>query len=80
MTTLKMFVTFVTTVMFFVVEALIHYNIGKTGHISLRQVPSFREFVKIAGVVMVVSFMSVLVSEFINAYIGGAETDSAGMG
>ena len=79
MSSLKMFVTFATTTMFFVVEAMIHYNIGKTGHISLSQIPSIREFVKIAGVVMLFSFMSVLVSEFINNYIGN-ETQSPGMG
>jgi len=80
MTSLKLFVSFLTTTVFFVVEAMIHYNIGKTGHISLRQIPSLREFVKIVGVVMMVSFLSVLVSGFINTYLGtNDETDSARM-
>lgn len=70
MTSFKMFVTFVTTTLFFIVEALLHYNIGKTGHITLQKIPSLREFVKIVAVVMVVSFISVSVSEFITTYIG----------
>lgn len=71
-----MLITFLTTTIFFVLEALIHYNIGKTGHITLSKLPSIQEFVKIVGVVMLFSFLSVLVSGFLTTYMNTSDVDS----
>lgn len=63
-------ITFFITTLFFVAEAIIHYNIGKTGEITMRRIPSRREMVKIVLVVMLFAFFSVTVSEMISRMFG----------
>lgn len=58
-------VSFVVTTLFFTVEALMHYNIGKTGKIGLSEVPPFREQLEMVGTVMIFSALSAFASEWI---------------
>lgn len=60
-------VTTSVTFCFFFVEALLHFNIGKTGRISLTSFPSNKEMLKI---VFVVAFFSIL-SGFVATMISG---------
>lgn len=66
----NMIATFMTTTFFFIVEALIHFNIGKTGRISLSVMPSRKELTSIVTVVVIFAFMSVVVGEMISRLIG----------
>lgn len=63
-------VTFSSTIAFFLLEAILHYNIGKTGHITLKHFPGFKDFVKIVSVVVLFAFLSTVVAELINHTIG----------
>ena len=53
------------TALFFTVEALLHFNIGKTGHISLRYLPDRKELVRIVSVVLLFSLLSAATTELL---------------
>ena len=55
-------ITFVT----FVIEAILHYNIGKTGRISFRYLPGRKDLWRIAVVVAFFSVISEAVSILVN--------------
>lgn len=62
-------VSFVVTTLFFTVEALMHYNIGKTGKLGLSEVPPFHEQLEMVGTVMLFSALSAFASEWIQKKI-----------
>lgn len=55
----------VVTAVFFTLEALLHYNIGKTGQISLRMIPSRKELFRIVAVVLLFSLLSAGTTELL---------------
>jgi hypothetical protein len=58
-------VTTLVTFCFFFVEALLHFNIGRTGKISLAEIPNGKELAKIAAVVAVFYLFSGIVSYYV---------------
>ena len=68
-TNINLFVTFG----FFLLEAILHFNIGKTGRIGLSVMPSFKEFMKIAAIVAFFSIMSVIVANYITEFFAPIE-------
>ena len=63
-------VNFGTTFAFFFLEALFHYNIGKTGRITLKHFHSPHDLLRIASVVMLFSFLATVAAEAISHLIG----------
>jgi len=53
------------TAIFFTLEALIHFNIGKSGHISLRLLPDRKELIRIISVVLLFSLLSAATTELL---------------
>lgn len=62
------FVQFATTVMFFYIEALIHYNIGKHGSLKIT-FPKFKENLLIFLVIVIFSCLSSMASYCIINYL-----------
>jgi len=60
-------VVFCVTVFFFVIEAIVHYNIGKTGRVFGMELPSRTELGKIIIVVVFFAFLSTMASSLINS-------------
>ncbi len=57
-------IQFSVTCFIFYIEALIHYNIGKYGHIAFN-LPSFRQNILIIGIIMFSSCISSCIVYFI---------------
>jgi len=62
------FVQFVTTVMFFYIEALIHYNIGKHGYLKFT-FPKLKENLLILLVIIIFSCLSSMASYCVINYL-----------
>ena len=58
------------TFMTFFAEAILHYNIGKTGRITFRHLPGFKELWKIAVVVAFFSVISQALSVMVDKIYG----------
>ena len=58
------FVQFFVTIGFFYLEALIHYNIGKKGRLGF-SIPRWKDNKLIIGVIGIFSFISCLVTSFV---------------
>lgn len=69
MAKLSSIIAFTTTTVFFVLEDLLLYNIGKTGKITFRKIPSLGEFLRIVAVVMFFALMSILVAVFLSEFV-----------
>ena len=64
---LKRIAQFIAIVGMFVIEAIIHYNIGRDGRISMKKLPSGGEWLRIIGVVMFFGALSIAVGELLSA-------------
>ena len=58
------YAVFISTVIVFTCESLLHYNIGKNGLTTL-QMPNLIEAIEIFGVVLVFSGINALLSKYI---------------
>ena len=63
------YVAFFVTIMWFFLEALVHYNIGKNGSIWLSQFPDFHEFILIFTSIAICSFLSTVTTNFITGIL-----------
>lgn len=55
-------IVFIVSFIVFTLEAFIHYNIGKTSKVTLDfEIPTFKEFLHIIGVVAIFSFINSVV-------------------
>ena len=57
------------TFIFFFMEALIHYNLGKTGQLSISRFPRRGELVRLIFTIAFFSFLSAVVIKAINTYM-----------
>lgn len=57
-------IQFFVICLIFYIEALIHYNIGKFGHVAFN-LPSFRQNLLIIGIIMFFSFISSCIIYFL---------------
>ena len=62
-------VSFAVTTLFFTLEALLHYNIGKTGKLGLSHFPPAKEALEIVGVVMIFAALSAATAILIQKYM-----------
>ena len=62
---------FVVICIFFYIEALIHYNIGKTGHIAFN-IPSLRNNCKIIGIITVFAALSTGVTYLLKMWLSNS--------
>lgn len=64
----------VVTVLMFSLEALLHYNIGATGHITFTHFPSRKELVRIITVVVIFALLSEVITVLLQyAFFGESE-------
>ena len=61
-------IQFIVTSLFFYIEALMHYNIGKSGYISF-SIPPIRQNFLIMGIILCFSFVSSVVTYFLEIYL-----------
>ena len=66
MTFVQVTVNTIITFLTFFLEALLHYNIGKSGRITFRYFPHFKELWKIAMVVGFFSLLSQVAANIVN--------------
>ena len=62
------FIQFIITSFIFYIEAIIHYNIGKFGHIAFRM-PSLNQNLLMICIIMVFSFISSCITYFIGKFL-----------
>jgi len=55
----------IVTIFFFGIEALLHYNIGKTGNISLFHFPTMKESLKLIVTIAIFAIASTLTANYI---------------
>lgn len=60
----KIIISFFVTTIFFFIEAVIHYNIGKYGKIGF-QIPKYHHTFKIISTILLFSFISCCVTHYI---------------
>jgi hypothetical protein len=53
------------TIFYFCIEALLHYNIGKTGNLTLIHFPTKMEVIKLLGSIALFAIASTLTSNYI---------------
>ena len=58
-------ITTLVTIIFFFLESLLHYNIGKTGYISLKHFPSKKEVFNLLITIVGFAIASTLTSNYI---------------
>lgn len=58
-------ITTLVTIIFFFLESLLHYNIGKTGYISLKYFPSKKEVFSLLITIVAFAIASTLTSNYI---------------
>ena len=58
-------ITTLVTIIFFFLESLLHYNIGKTGYISLKHFPSKKEDFSLLITIVAFAIASTLTSNYI---------------
>ena len=63
------FVAFFVTIVWFFLEALVHYNIGKTGSCWISAFPHGEEFVLILTSIAICSFLSTVTTNFITGIL-----------
>ena len=60
----KIIISFFITTIFFFIEAVIHYNIGKYGYIGF-QLPTYKHILKILSTILFFSFLSCCATHYI---------------
>lgn len=58
------FISFFVTTIFFFIEGVIHYNIGKYGNIGFK-FPKYKHCIKIISTILIFSFVSCCVTQYI---------------
>ena len=61
----KEIISTLITIIFFTIEAILHYNIGKTGTISFFHFPTMKEALKILFTIVIFATASTLVTHYI---------------
>jgi|TARA_R110002074_G_scaffold112908_2_gene241348 tetrahydromethanopterin S-methyltransferase subunit D len=61
----KEIISTLITIIFFTIEAILHYNIGKTGNISFFHFPKMKEALKILFTIVIFATASTLVTHYI---------------
>ena len=55
----------IVTIFFFCIEAILHYNIGKTGNISSFHFPTMKESLKLIVTITIFAIASTLTANYI---------------
>jgi hypothetical protein len=63
------YISFFVTIVWFLLEALVHYNIGKTGSGWIRKFPDREEFVLIITSIAICSFLSTTTTNLISGVL-----------
>ncbi len=59
----------IVTIFFFCIEAILHYNIGKTGNISSFHLPTIHESLKLITTVTIFAIASTLTANYIETLL-----------
>ena len=62
---MKKYIVFFSTMFIFAIEAILHYNIGKTGNISFFHFPTMKEALKLLFTIAIFATASTLVTHYI---------------
>ena len=62
------------TIIFFYIEALLHYNIGKSGNLCC-YIPKFKDNLKIIGIITIFATLSSIMTYLINNKLSKKEKD-----